>query len=398
MLRCPLCLRELKPTDQFRLVCLEHDVSDDGKATVHVIDCTDENLRRLRCQTAKCQADFWSGIFLSHVGCSVKHPWVATGTRAASPSPVKAPRAKVTAAWEDDDEEPEPESTPVQPAAAPIVGDVVQMGAPDPAYTTAALGGETVTHKMISALWRLPKNTPEMWFPLVMLRAMRPGNSTGSAVVQVSGSTGAGKTVLSLQAQHHFGYRVPGDGHIPRFDLESFVHMSDTDCLVNAYGYLAAADKLRVEKKPITTRAMLDGIRGALGDVKAVFFKVPEKAAGKAQQSGLASWLSVFSSGEKAERARRSWQTLMFFDVPGEMVERQAPILTSISQAAHRVAVVINAEDLLAEGSGETLHVACKELARLRKAPRARQACIVVTQMTRFAVTSLWRTGRRSRR
>ncbi len=383
--RCPLCTLELRETDVLRLVCLSHDVAENGVGKVHEVKCKPDELKKLKCKTKTkgCRVGFWEGTFLSHVGCSVKHPWYLSGSSPAVVQPRRPKSQRIPSAFDEDDDgsSTRPEISTATMAPNQGNADTVQMVASNPDNTEAILAGQNIRHPMIAALLQLPKSHPEMWFPLPMLKAMQQNNSTSSAVVQISGSAGAGKTVLSLQSQHKLGYRVPGQDHLPAFDLENYVHMSDASCLVNAYEYLAAANDLAGGVSPKPTRAILDGIRGSLGDVKAVFFKLPDTPDKQGGSGWLQSYASALGIGQAPANLPWAWQTLMLFDVPGEMVENTAPIVGRISQAAHRVAIVVSASDLLTDGDGETLKVAQRELSRLRKSGRPKDTCIVITQL-----------------
>jgi hypothetical protein len=264
-----------------------------------------------------------------------------------------------------------------------------------------------VRHWLFDVLRDLPRLGPEMWFPLMLLRAT--GESSGLSrvgrFVELAGAMAAGKTVLALQA-------MSPNGHAGRHvEVDNFIFTRRPDILAGRT-YTSFAEILHLSDllqrsnlklfspagTPPGTRNMRvafyrpseefglqlnDGDRNVAGYTKRMFRLGWRKVERFFRDDLPASFKEIFGS----QGVHPYWYTLALYDKSGES-EEDADIMRD---TLDKVAVVVNAAEIFGikivedPKTGEkyatekSIEVAVQ---RLRRAAERKQLCyLVVTQL-----------------
>jgi hypothetical protein len=355
----------------------------------------------LRCPIAGCQANNLvnGGVFFSHLGCEATNPfWDPSKNRIVLPSG-------------------EGETMPYTDGGGSQVLQHWQIA------MLRALGD----HKKLPAL----AYQREMWFPAMLLRAMsetvpgQPKRRIGQ-LVELCGSTGAGKTVLAMQAMHEQGYYdlLEQDSFFLR--LENFLYCRTAEGSADSPLLPLLCLAGRLERAGGESLFLPEGTQEKIGDLKAVFFRpvlppAPEETApaAPAQTTGRPSgqtWReTILASAKKAagevlqdfvgkspqesngdaplpENDAPYYYTLIFYDTAGETHKKAAQaldpdtnILGWIETAVDKVAVVLDATEIFelpgpdGQVSTETLIRAVARLKRIEE--RNLPYCFVVTKL-----------------
>jgi hypothetical protein len=321
------------------------------------------------CTERECRCDnsVDEGVFLRHINCKMRNPF-----------------------WDE------------------RAGEVVVPGEADTTRTWATLdfgSGQPkemwVQHWLVGALRSLPKTDPEMWFPLMLLRATAEMNGKGRTgrLVELVGARESGKTVIAMQAMNYHGY-VSINNTTDSVDLDNYIFSRNSGNLSFSIFLetLHLNTLLRRNAKEIfLPRATVN----EPGHLKVAFIRPAQNASplalsGQEKSNGLVrsafSWTfnalkslkgeMRVAAGQVLRGSRPFWYTLALYDTAGEASENEdlMPDLASVD----KVAVVVNAAEifgLLLDKSEKSIEVAVQRIARAKK--RGQHCDLILTQMDR---------------
>lgn len=351
--KCPLCLRILNENEFLSRHCVEHPEASE------VFSCTEDNIpRKLFCREPGCDCNGTIGarsVFLRHEICAAKNPFYASNRRIRIPGPEDTEQSQYVM----------PNGTTYQ-----------------------------FTHWEIGMLRHLPAE-PEMWFPMMLLCSTleeRNGKRMGVRV-ELAGSQEVGKTVLAMQAMDKQGY-VPLNCKDRSVDVEGFIYSRvkpGINPVSSAYMAALCLRSLHEDNKQNLFR--LEGTQRGTGDLKAVFLKpAPEQQqmqedGGKNRGSLRSKFKYYFINpliemllGKNDSASNDPWYMVSFYDTAGEESQIGAFDLNAIEAGVDKVAVLINASDILKAGGGTSLEIAKSKLPELER-KGAGNCCLVVTRM-----------------
>ncbi|MCA1592090.1 MAG: hypothetical protein LC754_05455 [Acidobacteria bacterium] len=315
-----------------------------------------------------CDDSVEEGVFLRHVNCKMRNPF-----------------------WDES------------------AGEVIVPGNPDTSRAAFPLefgSGKAqqvwVQHWQLGALRTVPKNEPEMWFPLMLLRATAEKNGKGrmGRLVELAGARESGKTVLAVQAMNHHGY-VPAKNTTDSVELDNYIFSRNSGNLSFSVFLetLHLNTLLRRNAKEIfLPRATIN----EPGHLKATFIRPApnsratlaagqEKSDGRLRAAG--SWLYSLlrqltgeirvAAGQVIRSGRPFWYTLVLYDTAGEASENE-DLMPDLA-AVDRVAVVVNAAEIFGVGPGKSEKSIEVAVQRIAKAKKRGQPCdLILTQMDRL--------------
>jgi hypothetical protein len=363
--KCPLCLTKLTKREQLARFCTLHKDRPD------IFPCVPEAMKTLVfCVERECRCDdsVDEGIFLRHVDCKMRNPF-----------------------WNES------------------IGKVVVPGQPDTTraqfpldYGSGTPRPEWVQHWMLGSLRTVPDDAPEMWFPLMMLRATAEKNGRGRTgrLVELAGARESGKTVLAVQAMNHHGY-VPASNTTDSVDLHNYIFSrnSGEETFRIFLETLRLNTLLRLNAKEVyLPRPTLN----EPGHLKAVFIRPapnshPSTSTEREKSDGLlrvAASLAIgflrrltgevrVAAGQVLSGDRPFWYTLVLYDTSGEASENE-DLMPDLA-AVDKVAVVVNAAEIFGLGVGgseKSIEVAVQRIARAKK--RGQHCDLILTQMDRL--------------
>jgi len=342
--KCPLCLKELTEGDQLERFCSCHPEH------TQKFDCSSYAIQmEMFCPQAECECnqDIESGVVLRHVNCDAKNPfWAANQQRLDIPGDARSKK---------------------------ISGQV---------------GGTTVdvVHWEIGMLRRVP-NAEEMWFPLMLLRATAETQARKrvGVLIELAGATGAGKTILAMQAMDYQGYVAPwsGDRHV---EVRDYIFSrrpagaSDNPLITTLY----LRHLMERNRQGIFLPA---GTKKETGDLKVVFLKptrTPEMPSPKNEKrSSFFSQIknegkNLFKDILDSEISRSFWYTVAFYDTAGEWHEEEHGLLDTIESSVDKVTILLDATEF-ADSTGEqpSIEVAAQRIQRLGARQKLRCCCVV---------------------
>ena len=370
-MRCPLCLKELTTDDEFERFCTEHP---DKRET---FKCFSE-AKKIFCLDGKCphnRSVGIPGVFLRHVGCGAENPFWVTD---------KDGKARVL---------------------------FPETSGEDSTITTTIDGNSVqIDHWEVALLRMAPNDAQEMWFPLMLMRAMTEtikSEENGrekkiGALVELAGAAWVGKTVLAIQAMDQKGYQLY------RSDLER-LEVSDYVC--SRAHIEGSTDNPFLETLYILNRMRTNEMKDGKadvdvpsptkpakepGDLKVAFIKPSQKSIAASQKAELKQTgigqvlgdirnaLTKMLSSPDAE-SPPFWYTVAFYDTAGEIQKRQYSTLRStVEKAVGKVAVLVDALEVIggesrAKGS---IQVAVQRIRQIKDREDL-QWCLVVTQIDR---------------
>ena len=321
--RCPLCLKLLNEREQMTRYCTEHPDRDETfpcfpHLLPHKIFCTADD-----CGSAD---EIERGVFLRHTGCEEHNPFW-DGNKVVVPGHADA-----------------------------------SQGAFSLDFGTGVDKSHRVQHWLLAVLRDLPGDKPEMWFPLMLLRATgeRNGRARVGRFIELAGAQAAGKTILAVQAMSPHGYaggyvdvgnfifsRREGDLSDPRFrafietlHLSSLLQNSDHEIFVPR-GTPPGPRNLKVAFFRPTDGLWMplsESERNLKGHAKRLF-KLFVRGAHKFLVVELhASFREI--TGAQSHRPYR--HTLAFYDKSGEAEENEDIMRDTLD----KVAVVVNAAEI----------------------------------------------------
>lgn len=361
--RCPLCLKPLDGTQKLHRHCKFHPERD-KTFRCHPHRMADD----IFCTADDCRGadEIEEGVMLRHVGCEEHNPF-----------------------WDG--------------AAVSVPGEARETRAP---FTVDFNSGTDhsiqVQHWLIGALRDVPPSHPEMWFPLMLLRATaeRDGGGRVGRLVELSGAHDAGKTILAVQSTVHLGYTTSAGGGDVRINnfiysrrvggfaeraFRSFIEVLHLNSLLRRnsresflpQGTPLGARNLRVAFiKPAGVN--LDAGDGTARGHAGRFYRLARRRGWRFLRDELGK-----SFGELFgwQHDRPYWHTIAFYDKSGEVDENE-DVMTDMLD---KVAVVVNAVEVLgpAGGGKKSVEVAVQ---RINRAVERKQLCyLVLTQLDRVS-------------
>lgn len=343
--RCPLCLEELDSKHALVSYCSVCDTAEEFKFI------PDSLASKLKCQKAKCQANrsITGGVFLAHVGCQAVNPfWDEAENQISVPSETLDGK-EITLQFREGDIS----FTHWQ------INLLNKTGKSKHRFKSRKTeNGVTQTQtKQISQI-------REMWFPAILLRATsekRP-SSNGSQkrfgqIVSLVGVKSAGKTILALQALDKQGYL--GYHAAEKIEMEDYVysHHKRGETVQPIFDLLRIRSQMKIDQEfymPLpTTRASTN--------LYSVFFSPTEKAllAKTAVAPSVVKSVGFFGKIKNLNKTFDDWLgisdstgkpfyfTLALYDVAGEDFERGADVIEYVQNKTDKIALVIDATDLL---------------------------------------------------
>lgn len=355
--KCPLCLKELTEADKLMRFCFNHP----QRLEQFACDSLAFN-SKIFCEDSHCNEAIDEGVYLRHIGCIARNPF-----------------------WNG------------QSGKVEVPGDARSSTVPYRLTTGNAPQDVKVLHWEIGMLRVAPQNVPEMWFPLMLLRATAEtgrGKRFG-VLVELAGAREAGKTVLTMQAMDKQGYVRQG--------------MKGRDVEVKDYIFsrrpAGATDNPLLEILYLRGLMRLNhpniflpqGTKRETGDLKTVFLKPATTAAVGAQRDASQGRGGSFFRELKEEllgitgelihplHARPFWYTVAFYDTAGEAWENED--LMPDLKVVDKVAVIVNANDLFTgqNAARRSIKVANSRIGKIKDRTNS---CLVVTQLDR--VMSAW--------
>jgi len=349
--RCPLCLKPLNGRERLTRHCTYHP------DRTETFTCQLDTLPyKIFCSDITCKSvtEIEEGVFLRHEGCEEHNPfWDGQ---------------KVTIAGESHESR----------MAVPLEMDGTQHSV-------------YVQHWMLGMLRRMPPNTREMWFPLMLLRATaeRNGSSRVGCFVELAGARAGGKTILAIQAMNpnaciegaleidNFVFsRNEGQNTFQRYietlHLSSLLFRAKHDLFLPE-GTPPGPRNLRVAFiKPSEIGGNLPNGDGSIGDHATRFAKIGYRYFKRLMKNDVsAGFLELFGT----QGYRPYWHTLAFYDKSGEADEYEHVMKDTLD----KVAVVLSAVSLFRADDDESIGVAVQ---RIRKAQERKQTCyLVITQL-----------------
>lgn|GEM_PF-2195380 len=358
--RCPLCLKLLNEGQRLTRHCTFHPERDETflcsvEAAPHKFFCPDE--------VCKSPDQIENGVFLHHEGCQEHNPF-----------------------WND-----EKVDLPGEHRSSQLRLEVD--------FGTGVFKPILVQHWLISILRTLPEDGPEMWFPLMLLRAT--GESSGGTQVghfiELAGATSAGKTILAVQATNPHGY---ASGFVDANDFT--FSRRDSESLRAFHWYVETLHLSSLLRRGNPEVFLPQGTPPGTRNLRAAFIKpsdgrgLPTAGArdwkAHARHVGRRGWRWLGRFMREDVRAsfkemigeqgfRPYWHTIVFYDNAGEVFENEDLMRDTLD----KVAVLVNATELFggasAGGSEKSIEVAVQ---RLRRASERKQvAYLVVTQLDR---------------
>jgi hypothetical protein len=318
-----------------------------------------------------CNETIETGVFLRHVGCEAVNPfWDSNNNTVTIPGRDSTTDYRLT--------------------------------------TSGGAQNLKVTHWEIGMLRKMPATAKEMWFPLMLLRAMAEAHKWNrrrriGVLVELAGAKSVGKTVLAMQAMEYEGYvptsttderHIEVNGYI--FSRRPVLQTALTDPFL---GTLYLSNLMRLNQSGLYPIPPSDR---EPGNLKVAFIapsaKSEEEADGNprapsqieraSSQSGFLSrmWQGVRELVQGGIQTFSSsghhsfWYTVALYDVAGEAFTEGHSTPDTIESAADVVAILVDATELFS-GSSSTLSIAVAN-DRIRKAQERRlRCCLVVTKL-----------------
>ena len=367
-LRCPLCLAPVVKGTRFLRVCAKHHASSGLAGEVEVAgDAAEQLLDRLRCPVVGCPSNrgiFYPAVYVCHVGCPEgKNPLAGSMAPGAGPRTFRAPHPKGRG------------SEPVGHWQASLENLVAESYLPGPPPA-------------------------EMFFPVALLRATGRTAGEGGAgrtgvMVELSGPTKVGKTLLAMQALDLQGYGKLITREVGKL-VGDFIYCSPEPPGSSTPGqtYLQTLKMRELMEKNRVFHDWLDGTPERPRNVKAAFFsRSPVPRSAEEPEKGFATelagaWDLIRTMGRRAfgsGTARADASTIVFYDLAGETSEGAAHVRTRDHEKSVDVmAVVAGFPDVAADPpnlgdvKGRLGEASRWKEARLRDGVRC---CLVLTKL-----------------
>lgn len=371
--RCPLCLKELRNEKLVRYCYTCNQAME-------ISGNTESLARNLRCQKRGCPSNqrIVEGVYLYHLGCRAANPlW-----KRNAPDNENDLSGKLEVPVDDD----------LDGKSYTISGKA--------SFTHWQIGvlGRTARHQVAALDGAVPQKSAsqlsEMWFPSMLLRMTaekRPhfSNKKIGQIVGLVGIKNAGKTILALQALDREGYVTTNSNREIR--IEDYIYsFPKSGIVIQPFFELLQLRSLMRTNKPFE---MPTGTLRASTNLYTVFFhptklalrkkeKAPESAA---KPSWLQQAKKLWDEGLGILPAAETFLfTLALYDIAGEDYERRVELVQELENKVDKIALVIDATDLIAGNPGGEKNLAdcieCLDLLKRREKP----FCVVLTKMDAF--------------
>ncbi|HEY9285112.1 MAG TPA: hypothetical protein VIP46_16790 [Pyrinomonadaceae bacterium] len=321
--RCPLCLKPLNERHELTRHCTLHPERDE------TFDCQPHLLPyKIFCPDADCESpdQIAEGVFLRHAGCEEHNPFW-DGRRVDVPGDAHQSRVEFSTDFGTGDFQP-----------------------------------IFVQHWLLGRLRNLPGDRPEMWFPLMLLRATgeRNGSSRVGRFIELAGARNAGKTILAVQALNPHGY---AGGFVDLNDFSFSRRVGE----ITGYGFRWYVETLHLSSllsRGVTEIFLPQGTPHGTRNLKVAFFKpagfggIDARPSGRGWQERARRVARVAWHGSKrflkedvhasfaeifgSQGFRPYWHTLAFYDKAGEVFEHDDVATDTLD----KVAVVVNAAEI----------------------------------------------------
>ncbi|MBV9926948.1 MAG: hypothetical protein JOZ96_18160 [Acidobacteria bacterium] len=369
--RCPLCLQRLGANAELILFKAAPPDSDSELPEAPVIPCVGDFMAQVRQFVGKLENNIQGGVFVSHVGCEVKNPFLVNGRIDISVGDGES----CTLTYADESS-----------------GNDIQ---------------KTVAHWIIRMLRQTrdyADSYDPMWYPYLLLAATASKDSADTQrpygnLIELAGSRSVGKTIIAVQlmqeellARALVGARVSSREYFsPRGDSASEAFKKEL--------YTFSNWKHLPTMRPASTIP-------TPGDLRAVFIERVEKQeaapAPKAskpseRQKSISKFLQKLralisgvepdGNGAAGEAPRfettRKRIPILFYDTAGESQEKMSETTKRVRELTNKLVVCIDGEELCdRKKRKDSIRLACKRLDDLveEQDTRRRKTCVVVTK------------------
>lgn len=330
--KCPLCLTPLRNGVRLQRHCVKHGV---GKE----FNCDPRTLRaETYCSERgdNCNETTDDGVFFRHIGCSYKNPF-----------------------WNED------KSVVEVPGRGEETSALFQLD-----FGLGRDMGVKVQHWLMGVLRLVPEESPEMWFPAMLLRATGETSSMWKRVgvlVELAGAKESGKTILAMMSMNQYGYTLvnsPSDEvEVRDFIYSSYgnegqfrryvetLHLSTLLKAGQSKGLFLPQGTFRSRSVKVSfikpSKNWQDPPDDGIDEdfrwpkrlaMKALFV-VPNLIKGFVSQTGL-----VLSQIMHGANSYPFWYTIIFYDTAGEANDAQD--MQRELDAIDKVAIVVNAGEI----------------------------------------------------
>lgn len=391
--RCPLCLKRLVLPEQLVVFKPASANVSDEREDSKVIDCTTDFMQEVRDFVGHLGDNIPGGVFVSHVNCEAKHPWLTTRTVPGQDGKPPSEVREITIPGDED----AGETCDVQFTC----------------WKTNRQITKTIQHwivRMLHETYKHSKKHEAMWFPYLLLTATAASDEMNSSrpcgnLVELAGTRDVGKTILTVQLMHEELFGRLSDGRrIKSFEYFFPRGTSGKSFPIELYTFSAW-------KEQPTFRPL--GTEPTPGDLRAIFIERVGRS-GKASDGGGQSGPEEKDDGwlRKALRSLRGlvtearvnlvdeepvaptivepfipkpsqqWVPILFYDSAGESQETRAGTIRRLRDLTNKLAICVDGQELIdPEKEKTSIRHACSRLDDLtHERYRHRSTCIVVTK------------------
>jgi hypothetical protein len=370
--RCPLCLQRLGQNSTLILFKAAAPDSESERPEDDTVPCEGNFMARVTKFVGVLENNIQSGVFVSHVGCDVKNPFLGNGK-------IEIPEGD---------------------------GESCVLTYTDETDSTKNIP-KTVAHwivRMLRETKRYSEKYEPMWYPYLLLAATASADSDDTRrpfgnLIELAGSRSVGKTILAVQlmqegllARALAGARVSSREYFsPRGD--------------------SAGDSFKKELYTFSNWKHLPTMRPAptpstAGDLRAVFVErverrevalAPQVAKPSERQKQVIEFvrklMKLISGGGRdgngtapaAPRfeVSRTRIPILFYDTAGESQVDMSETTRRVRELTNKLVVCIDGEELCdRKRRKDSIRLACKRLDDLNeeRGYRRRKTCVVVTK------------------
>lgn len=230
--------------------------------------------------------------------------------------------------------------------------------------------GVKVQHWLMGVLRLLPKESPEMWFPAMLLRATGETSSLWKRVgvlVELAGAKESGKTILAMMSMNQYGYTLTGSP-ADTFEVRDFIyssygnegqfrryvetlHLSTLLKAGQSKGLFLPQGTFRSRSVKVSfikpsknwqdppDDGVDEDVRWPKRLAMKALFAAPNLVKGFVSQTALVLWQLMHSANNYP-----FWYTIIFYDTAGEANDAQD--LQRELDAIDKVAIVVNAGEI----------------------------------------------------
>jgi hypothetical protein len=341
-------------------------------------ECDPNTLKKnLYCKerSDNCNETTDGGVFFRHIGCVYKNPFWDSAKQEVS---VPGDETKTAVQFRLD-------------------------------FDTGQDMGVNVQHWLLGVLRNVPRDTREMWFPAMLLRATaekRFATRIGS-LVELAGARESGKTILAVQMMTRHGYLFTHNSKnevlINNFVYSPVESTGDPKVIPSFRRYIETLHLVSLLQRNNKEIFLPIGTRREQGHLKAAFIKPSKNWHVSTEdddddemtiQQKSVKWLKktavnfleelkIAGASILGSESRPFWYTIILYDPAGENSEEEDLRRDNVD----KVAIVINAEDIFdlkrySTEEGVSLRVANRLIAQ--GVDRKQKLFLVVTQMDKI--------------